>query len=491
MVNATILFEHEHRFTEHEHEYEHEYETERTCAVQRAAADVVRGGGVMNHPTTNLPPGPRGRWWPTLQLIRNPRKALSGWARQYGDPFLLRALNGPVVVTGRADLIKQIFGSDPASVGVFATGTTKPVLGAGSLLTMEGDEHRRERKLLMPLFSGERMKAYGQVMRQVALDRIERHRDGRPFRMLDVTTDVSLEVIVRVIFGGSSTATTQTLLSAAREVVERSSPLLFFSRKMHFHLGGWSHWDRFLAARERLFAALDHEIERADQVAQERTDILYQMRQAAYEDGTKASTEHLRQSLMTLLFAGHETSALALAWAFYHLHRNPESLARLKESLLADEDSAEAYARNRYLKGVVQESLRLHPIVTEVLRLPMGTTTLGEFELPAGCGIAAAAVLAHYHPETYPEPDAFRPQRFEERSFSPFEYFPFGGGHRRCIGAAFAMHEMAIVLASWLRQNDFELLEKRPVVPSRRNVTMGPSTGIAMRMLRPGTDERR
>ncbi|HMP80820.1 MAG TPA: cytochrome P450 [Pirellulaceae bacterium] len=431
-----------------------------------------------------LPPGPRGKWWPTWQLIRDPRRALSHWTQRYGDPFLLRALNGPVVVTGRSELIKQIFGANPDHLGVFATQTTASILGAGSLLVMQGEPHRRERRLLTPLFTGERMKAYGDTMREVALRRTHQHQGGNPFLMMDTTTEISLEIIVRAVFGGQQPEVVDQMFRAAKRLVDRSSPLIFFSNKMQFRCGGWSPWDRYLAARDQLFKALDHELNRAESIDSERSDILYLLKQATYEDGSQIADSHLRESLATLLFAGHETSALAMAWAMYHLHRHPDVLAKLKDSLAAADDSPEAYAANHWLKAVVQESLRLNPIVTEVLRVALEPLALGDYVIPAGLAVAPAIVLAHYNPETYPDPEAFRPERFLERSFSPFEFLPFGGGHRRCIGAAFATYEMQIVLGTLIRNFEFELLETRPVGVRRRSVTMGPSTGIAMRVSR-------
>ncbi len=236
-------------------------------------------------------------------------------------------------------------------------------------------------------------------------------------------------------------------------------------------------------AQRRLNAAFDREIANVRNQTVQRTDILSLLLQSRYEDGSGISVEHVKHELSTLLFAGHETSAIALAWALYHLHRNPSTLKALRKSLDASGDSFEQLAKNPYLKAIVQETLRLNPIVTEVLRLLKSPLQLDQFEIPPGFAVAPAAVIAHYNPTTYPEPDRFLPERFLERSYSPFEYFPFGGGHRRCIGAAFATYEMAIVLGTLLNRFEFELLERNDVVPRRRNVTMGPSTAIHLRLI--------
>ena len=431
-----------------------------------------------------LPPGPPGSWRPTLQLIRNPRAALESWARQYGDPFLLNALNGPVVVTGREDLIRTIHGQDPSIYAPFATPTIVPLMGNGSMLILEGEQHRRERRLVMPMFHGDRMKAYGTSMQQCAVEQFEVHRARGKLVTLELMTDISLEVIVRTIFGGSDRALATRLMDASRRVVASSSPLLFFSRKTHVPFFGFSPWDRWTKAKRELFQLLDEVIEKRQQSTVQSDDILSMLCAATYEDGQAITREHIYSELMTFLFAGHETTALSLTWAIYHLHRNTESLTRLRSEIdsLGD-DSTMSLASAPYLKATVQETLRIHPILTETLRKLKAPMQLGEYKLPTGMAVAPATVLAHHNATTYAEPEEFRPERFIDRSYSAFEYMPFGGGHRRCIGAAFASYEMAIVLGTILKRFQLELIDSKPVVPKRRNVTIGPSTGVPIRVV--------
>jgi len=432
-----------------------------------------------------LPDGPKGSWLPTIQLIRNPRAAMESWVKRYGDPFLLNALNGPVVVTGREDLIRSIHGQDPGIYLPFATKTLVPMLGSGSLLVMEGDLHKRERKLMMPMFHGDRMKAYGVAMQQVALQQFERHASqNKTIATLELMTDISLEIIVRTIFGGDDRQQALALMKASRDIVKKSSPLLFFSIKTHVSLWGLSPWDRFIAARARLFDLLDSIIESRQDSSTPGDDILSMLCTAKYEDGQLATREHIREELLTFLFAGHETSALSMTWAVYHLHRNRNVLEKLKSELAGiHDDSTSALAAAPFLKASVQETLRVHPIVTETLRKLKTPMQLGDWTIPAGVAVAPATVLAHYNPATYPDPETFRPERFMERSYSPFEYMPYGGGHRRCIGAAFASFEMAIVLGTLLKRYDIELVDAAPVVPKRRSVTIGPSTNVPIRVL--------
>ncbi len=442
-------------------------------------ADLIAGKS-----ESRLPPGPPGSWRPTLQLIRNPRVALEGWARQYGDPFLLNALNGPVVVTGREDLIRTIHGQDPSIYAPFATTTIVPLMGNGSMLILEGEPHRRERRLMMPMFHGDRMKTYGTSMQQCVTEQFEFHRAGGQVDTLALMTDISLEVIVRTIFGGNDRDLITQLMEASRRVVASSSPLLFFSRKTHLPFFGLSPWDRWTRAKKDLFRLLDDVIEKRQQVDIQRDDILSMLCAATYEDGQSITREHIYSELMTFLFAGHETTALSLTWAIYHLHQNKNSLSRLRHELDSLGDlTPMSLSSAPYLKSTVQETLRIHPILTETLRKLKAPLQLGEYLLPIGMAVAPATVLAHHNPSTYTEPELFRPERFIERSYSAFEYMPFGGGHRRCIGAAFASYEMAIVLGTILKQYQLELVDLKPVVPKRRNVTIGPSTGVPIRVV--------
>jgi cytochrome P450 len=191
--------------------------------------------------------------------------------------------------------------------------------------------------------------------------------------------------------------------------------------------------------------------------------------------------DHVRDELVTLVFAGHETTALALSWAMYWLHRDPERMEKLRAELDGAAGDPEKIATLPFLDAVCSETLRLHPIVPDPLRMCAKPFTLRGWEIPAGVGVAAISALAHIDPIVWPEPMKFRPERFLERSYKPWEYLPFGGGARRCIGAAFSVYEMKQVLAVALGENEFELCEERDVVPVRRSVTMGPSSGVRVK----------
>lgn len=429
-----------------------------------------------------LPAGPRGTWGPTMKLIRNPREALQGWVRDYGDPFFLKALNGSVVVTGRPDLIRTIHGQDPSLYTTFATQTIGPLMGDESIFVMDGETHRQERKRLTPLFQGDRLKAYGPLMQETAIAQMESRGDWQRVSTLDLMTDISLEIIVRAIFGGDRPERVQQMMTASRKVVARAHPLLFFSRRAHVSFWGWSPLDRWHAARKDLTALFDQVIEASDNDP-ERADILSQLSRQYRPAESESHRTRIHAQLMTLLFAGHETTALTLTWAIYHLHRHPQVLQRLREELdQRDARTPESLATAPYLKAVIQETLRVHPIVTETLRKLKEPMELGEYCLPAGMGLAIATVLAHYQEATWEDPEQFRPERFLDRDYSPFVYMPYGGGHRRCLGASFANYEMAMVLGTLLQRYEMELIDSREVHPKRRSVTMGPSTQIPIRV---------
>jgi cytochrome P450 family 110 len=429
-----------------------------------------------------LPPGPSGRLWPTIQLMRNPRGMFEKWRAQYGDPFFIHALNGPILITGREDLIREVYGADPDTFGVFAEPVIRGTLGIGTIFAMKGESHRRERRLLMPMFHGERMKSYGASMQRIVRQIAQQAAQAGRVDILPMMVKISFQVIVENIFGGSSPDQVSALIAASEKMVKAMHPILFFSPKSHRRFFGIGPWDRMVRARAELFRLIDEVTASQRKSGQSHDDILSLLCQATYEDGSPISVEHIRDELVTFLFAGHETTALSLTWAIYFLHRNKSVLAKLRDELASTTRSPADLAAAPYLKACIQETLRLNPIVTETLRTLKEPMTLGEYYLPAGHTIAIAAVLAHYNPANYADPERFLPERFIEKSYSPFVYMPFGGGHRRCLGAAFASYEMAMVLGVLLQEYELDLLDTQEVRCVRRNVTMGPSSPIPMRI---------
>ena len=427
--------------------------------------------------------GPRGRLLPTIRVMREPRSYYDALFQQYGDPVLLHAMNGNIVLTGTPEGAKAVFSHPPDNYLPFGVEASRALVGPNSLFLLEGDRHKEERKLLRPPFHGKRMRGQGETIARVTREVFGRLKDGEAFVAQDEFMRVSLEVITRVVFGATDQEEVDALVEAIDDLINNLNPLLLFSPKLQVAPLGLGPWAKFQQRIARLDALLEKRIARHKESGP-GDDILSMLLESTYEDGSPMSTEAMRDELMTLLFAGHETTAIALSWALYHLHRSPGTLKTLRAEIDA-ETSDDPIARSKlpYLQGVCQETLRISPIVTDVLRHLDAPMEFMGMHVEAGWNLAVSIVTIHFDPDIYEDPEAFQPERFIDRKYSPFEYMPFGGGHRRCIGAAFAMFEMAIVLDTLLGEFDLALQEHGEVKPVRRNITMGPETGIRMKLI--------
>jgi cytochrome P450 len=293
--------------------------------------------------------------------------------------------------------------------------------------------------------------------------------------------EVTVDIILRAVFGVSEGPGLDEGRRILAELLAVFSPAILFTKATHSAL--FPPWRRWSAGKARFQAWAEARIAEA-RTREGGEDVLSMMVAARYDDGSAMTDEEIGTQMATLLFAGHETTAIALSWAVHWLHRNPATLARLREEIasLGPSPEAEAIAKLPYLGAVCDETLRLHPIVTENLRQLKKPLRVGEHEIPAGVGVGVAIAAIHEDPALYPEPQAFKPERFLERRYTAFEHLPFGGGHRRCIGAAFAEHEMRIVLATLVSGWDLELLrpDEKPV---RRSITLGPEHGVPVRVI--------
>ncbi len=430
---------------------------------------------------STLPPGPYWTLPATLRLIRDPYTTLRDLRAKYGDLVTFPGMNGLVVLAMTPELAKTVLTAPADSYGAFAAGAIGAVLGRGSLLVTEGDTHKKDRKLLTPPFHGARMRAYGESMQVTAKRRFkEALTPGAVTTMQSITADITVDVILRSVFGvtdGPEFAEGRALLHAMVQV----SPMLLFSERTHTRL--FPGYSAFIDNKRKFSAWLAARVADARQRGHGE-DILSMMLAARYDDGTEMSAEALDSQLSTLLFAGHETTAIALAWAVHWLWRHPAALARVREELavLGDHPEPEAIEALPYLSAVTDETLRLHPIVTENLRLLKAPLEIGGYTLPAGTGVGVAISVIHEDPTLYPDPTAFRPERFLDRKFTAFEFLPFGGGHRRCIGSAFAAYEMKLTIAELVRGWELEL-QRPDERPTRRNATLGPQHGVPVRVV--------
>jgi cytochrome P450 len=430
------------------------------------------------------PPGPRYfNPFAFLRSLSDPTDLMLATQREYGDTYLMPTIFGPVVVTGNPEGIRAIFTADADTFVPFQPDATSPFAGDTSLILVSGARHRRDRKLLSPPFHGARMRAYGALMADAAQRAAAQWKKGEPFRLLDATQGISLEVILRAVFGlDHASPRGQAVREAVIRFVESIRPTFVFISWMRRDLLGLSAWARFKRARDHLDSLLYAAMAERRREPAERDDILSLMMSARHEDGSVMSDKELRDQLLTLLFAGHETTAVALAWALHFLHREPGELDRVLAELdgLGPSPEPEAFAALPYLDAVCQETLRIHPVAPEVLRRLVQPLQLLDWTLPAGSAVLASVILVHQREDLYPEPRRFRPSRFLDRKLTPFEHIPFGGGARRCIGAAFALHEMKIVLGTLLRSHRLRPLGSGAVKAVRRGATMGPAGGIPM-----------
>ena len=422
----------------------------------------------------------------TLQLIANPIDFLNTCTNRYGDPFTVRVLglNSPqVVFFSQPQAIKEIFAIPSEQFDYRkATHVFQPLMGEQSLILQEGRSHQRQRQLMLPPFHGDRMKTYGQIICQITQAVTQKWHIGKQISINHFLPDITLQIILQVVFGISPGERYEQLKvklsSLLEDVTTPWYSSLFFFPPLQKDLGAWSPWGHFVRRRQQIDRLIYAEIfQRRRENDPTRTDILSMLMAARDDRGQQMDDEELRDQLMSLLLLGYETTAAALAWAFYLIHSHPHVRDRLQQELNnADNPQPDAIAQLPYLTAVCQESLRVHPIALICTpRMVRDSIQIAGDNFNAGTIIVPCIYLAHRRVETYPDPEKFQPERFLQQKFSPFEYLPFGGGSRGCIGAAFSLYEMKLVLATVLSQYELELANSRPVDPVRRGITIVPS----------------
>ncbi len=345
-------------------------------------------------------------------------------------------------------------------------------MGARSVLLLDGAEHLSRRKLMLPAFHGERMRAYEDVIGEVARAEIDSWPVGSTFAIHPRMQAVTLEVILRAVFGVTDASRLERLGRLLGEMLaDLGSPRLQVRVLLARRLGREDPMDELRRKSRPVDDLLQAEVaeRRADPKLDERTDILSMLVGARFDDGEAVSDEELRDQLITLLLAGHETTATALAWTFDLLLRNPQKLSRLQAEV--------AEGGEQYLRAVISESLRLRPVVPLAGRRLSSALEVDGFELPEGTDVTPAIWLAHTRADTYPDPFEFRPERFLENPPETYAWIPFGGGVRRCLGAAFAEFEMRIVLREVLSRCELRSARSAPQRIARRNITFSPRHG--------------
>lgn len=443
-----------------------------------------------------LPDGPQSpSLLQTLAIVAKPIDFLESCAHKYGDTFTLRVLgvhSPPVVFFSHPQAIQAIFTTLAESLELGkVTHVFRPLVGEQSLIMQEGLRHQRQRQLLMPALHRDQLYGQGQLICDLAKEQMAKWRSGQCLNMRQETSEISLQVILQVVFGmvpGERYERLKALLSHLLEAI--TSPLYstqFFFPPLQQNLGRWSPWGKFLHQQQQIDALIYAEIqERRSQSLTDRTDILSVLMSAHDQQGEPLSDQELRDQLMTLLLLGHETTASGLAWAFYWIHRHSATLNRLRSEIqsLGEMPNPTALSQLPYLTAVCKEALRVYPIaLISQPRKVRQTVELEGYRFEPGAVLVPCIYLAHRRAETYPEPTQFNPDRFMTQKLSPYEFFPFGGGSRSCIGMALSLFEMKLVLATVLAHCQFEANRDRPVYPARRGITFVPPDDFRLRVL--------
>jgi cytochrome P450 family 135 len=439
--------------------------------MEATASAAAPADGSAPGPIRGLPPGPRmPRALQTAIWSRQAQWLLEQSRARFGPMFTLRiAYEGDWAVVSDPELVKQVFTGDPR---VFHAGEgnqiLRPILGENSVLVLDEKKHIEQRKLLLPPFHGERMQAYGEKMREIAGREIERWPTSVPCKLRPRMQAITLEIILETVFGVHAGERMDALRVALRDFLDLTTDPRVLLPVLAI---GPDRINRTRAFRRRIDpvdALIGREIaeRRGVEDLAEREDVLSMLVAARHEDGSPMSDAEIRDELLTLLVAGHETTATALSWAMERLTRHPEKLERLRAEVEAGEDA--------YLTATIQETLRLRPVIVVVIRRLTEPVELGGYEIPAGASVTPCIHLIHRDPRTYPEPERFLPERFLDNPPGTYTWIPFGGGVRRCLGAAFAQFEMAVVLRELVRRRQVQPADPAPERSFRRAITETP-----------------
>lgn len=429
-----------------------------------------------------LPRGPASFFPSLLRYLVDPYGVFRALARDYGDPFLFPVPGTPgAVVTCSADGVKAVVSADRDQFTPFVTEATYQLLGECSIFLQRSDQHFQARKLLTPPFHSQRLREHGEVMAAIVGHHMADWRAGDVVPMHTVAHRMTLDIILRVLFG-IGPDTPERLLrfhAALDDGLDSLGPMILHTKALRRRFGGFGPWSRALRLVADLRAALMAEI--AEHRAHPGSgDVLDVLLAARYDDGRALTDLELRDRLSDLIIGGHETTAVAIAWAFYELCRSPEAMARVVDEIDArwtgpDPRALEALP---YLEAVCLETLRLHPSVVFLSRQLARPLQLQGYDVPAGMTISMALPVIHADPRVFPDPLRFFPERFIGKSYAPSEFLPFGGGHKRCMGAAFGLHEMKVTIALVLREFRLALRHARPTGARPRTITVAPRRGV-------------
>ncbi len=434
-----------------------------------------------------LPPGPS--ILETFNFVRNPFRFMDDCARRFGDWFTVRVPGvSPFVFTSDPAAVREIFLGDTDQL--HAGKANRPLgafMGEKSVLFLDGAPHLHDRRLILPTFQGERMKAHGAMMSEVARDAITRFPIGETFAVHPRMRAITFDIIMRAVFGLDDSAEAARLKDAIRRFFDVSTGrfgALLQLPAMQVDLGAWSPWGRIVRINREVESLLFAEFaRRREEKRSGREDILSMLLQARDETGAPMSDSVLRDEMMTLILAGHETTAASLAWAINRLVTNPDVIEALKSEAIGAAGDADPNSL-KYLEAVISETMRLDTVVPNVGRELQAPMKIAGRDLPKGVVLAPCIYLTHRRADLWPDPEKFAPTRFLDARPNPYAFFPFGGGTRRCLGAAFATYQMKVVLSELLRSVELAPTQGYMAKPIRSSIALAPSEGMPVRLTR-------
>ena len=408
-------------------------------------------------------------------------RAMHDWLRErYGGLVSLHFQDRNFAGILTAEGARQVFSADPDNYDAFWKESFAGLIGEGNLWVLIQEKHRRERHLFAPAVHANHFRSYGGTIREIARSHINKWQPGQTIKAIDTTLVISLDVIMRLVFGVEEEMFMQEGREAFEAIRHNAHPLIVFFpelQKPWFPL-----WRRYTQSRDKVYDWMNRYLTVRRTRTTESMDVLEMLLNACDEQGNPYSDEFIRYELNAVLTAGHETTGVALGWALYELGRHPEVLSKLRSELrsVGSNPDPSLLLTLPYLDAVCKETIRLHPILSECARVPIEPVEILGRTIPAGQALVISIVGIHHDPTVYPEPDRFLPERFIEKTYNIFEFMPFGGGHRRCLGAGLAEYTMRITLAEVVTQWDFE--PARVDYDTRLNVAMGPKYGIPLRI---------
>lgn len=417
---------------------------------------------VVESSSRDLPPGPKTpSWWQLLRFAGDPLGLIDACHRRYGDTFTVESGSGPFVMISDPEAVREVFrGSPDALHSGEANRLFEATLGRRSVLVLDEAPHARQRRVLIPPLKGERMRAFFDAMRLETLEAIRAWPRDRPFRALPAMRRITLRVILRTALGLAPGADLDRFERKIERFLAhgRQRFALVMMTVLPIERLTGSRW----APLFRQLRDLDGDLfaliagRRRGECPPSGENVLDDLLAASHEDGSPLDDQEVRDALVTILVAGHDTTALALSWALIDLVPRPEVVDRITDELARVTGGGPPEAADlpalEYLDGAIRESLRLSPVVPFVVRKTVRPFAAGGRTYPPGVVLCPCAYLVHRRADLYPEPDRFRPERFLERKYGPHEWFPFGGGNRVCLGMPFALYEMKILLATLFAQ---------------------------------------